>query len=175
MHLANLCPKGGGNRDKCTDAESVRAAILESNAEIVIRIAAVVAVVNEMVLIVVRQNDVDVAIAISVEASHTASQFHVGQPSGSGCLHKRAVTLRMEKANLIDRVVVQSSSFTTLPAVDVKNVEVAIVVEVGKTTAPAPTTIGNTRHVRYVFERAGTIVAVKPVTNIGFGRTFVEN
>ena len=157
-HLLDLGDPRSGDRHPRAHPET-----LQAHTEVGCRERRVVAVVAQRVVVVVGYQDVDVAVAVRVEAGDTAPLPAVGQPGCLGLVDEPPFSVRSEQANAVVHVVVVLLVVLLAPAVDVEDVLVAVVVEVGETGCPAPAAVGDAGIVGDVGEGAGAVVGVETV------------
>ena len=98
----------------------------------------IVAVVDQVIGTVVHDHDVDVAVAFGVEAGDSATLALVDETDLFGALVEDAVAPGVEEPDLVDGEVLVEF---VVPAVDMEDVEMAVVVEVREATAPAPAAV----------------------------------
>ena len=142
--LAQLTFLGRGNGDPGTDALGIGSVGVEFDAEVTVGRLGVVAVVDQMVGTVVHDHDVDVAVAVGVEAGDAAALALGDETDLLGPFVENAVAPGVVEANLVvGEVLVE----LPVPAVDMEDVQMAVVVEVGEATAPAPAAVLDLRRV----------------------------
>ena len=160
-HGTDLCPVGHPGFDQGAHAGRVRSQRRDLDREVVVVVLGVVAVVDDVVRAGIGEDDIDIAVAFRIEARDAPALPTVFEPEIGRPLFEGSVPLGIEEAH---RDVAKIRSRVLAPAIYLEDVEIAVVVEVGRTGSPPPAAIGDVGSLGGVFEDTGSGVAVQAVS-----------
>ena len=133
-HFAHLSALFGRDRNPCPDAQMVPSGAPSLNREIVIIVLRLVPIENQAEGADVRNHDVDIAVALGIEASNAPALPRVFKAQFLGTFSKDAETAVVEEANRFKPIILVPKR---QPTSDMENVEIGVVIEIGRTAPPA--------------------------------------
>ena len=161
--VANLGTVGGGDGNPRAQPEVIRGGPFEPDREVVVVVRRLVPVQHDIGRGVVRDQDIDVAVAVEIEARDPASLGVVGETDLAGDLPKHHVGPGVvEEPEGATPVVL---AIDQVPAVDVQYVQIAVILEVRSAGSPPPSAILHARRKGDVHEFT-VVVSIEEVAEV---------